>query len=305
MDLTAERNAMMLFRIAKVISKPGLAELVRNVENNLDRGVRTGSGMPGIMESGDSLSVDHDKEVVTSAAKQCLAELGDKGHNTKYVPIFGNEFRQTIVELLGVTEQAKEAGEAELKTLGENEAGGGGGGTLASWLRWVVGEGGEGQGDSKEVEDIRRSLNYQTQILTQLSSVFSVQSQTLCSPRRPLFTGHGPASPDTVHTEQGPVLSPHGRWQLLHGLVKPVISYQGDPDTRPITDAEVVFMVRMLHQLSLSINNYYGSSLRDLYERDDVTGGVARLLLAAPTHYYTVIKSINGGPNQRQLHHHK
>ena len=38
MDLTAERNAMMLFRISKVISKPGLAELVRNVENSL--GVR-------------------------------------------------------------------------------------------------------------------------------------------------------------------------------------------------------------------------------------------------------------------------
>ena len=30
-----ERNAMMLSRINKVISKPGLAELVRNAENSL------------------------------------------------------------------------------------------------------------------------------------------------------------------------------------------------------------------------------------------------------------------------------
>merc|ERR1711915_869048 len=30
----------------------------------------------------------------------------------------------------------------------------------------------------------------------------------------------------------------------------------------------------------------------------------ARMLLAAPTNYYTISKSISGGPSTRQLHHH-
>ena len=46
--------------------------------------------MPTLLET-DTNVVDTDMELVTSAARQCLMEL--EGHNTKYSPIFGNEFR--------------------------------------------------------------------------------------------------------------------------------------------------------------------------------------------------------------------
>ena len=37
-----------------------------------------------------------------------------------------------------------------------------------------------------------------------------------------------------------------------------LVRYEGDPDTRPITGREVVWIVRGLHQLSASLNTQYG-----------------------------------------------
>ena len=85
----------MLFRISKVFSQPGVVELVRNAEAGLDRGSGQG-GLPSLLQ-GDSFSVDHDREVVASAAKQCLAELEPGLSAHKYTAVFGNQFRQTVV----------------------------------------------------------------------------------------------------------------------------------------------------------------------------------------------------------------
>ena len=47
-----------------------------------------------------------------------------------------------------------------------------------------------------------------------------------------------------VDTDGGRVLTTRGRWQVIKGLARPVIKYEGDPDTRPITSREVVWIVR-------------------------------------------------------------
>ena len=107
-----------------------------------------------------------------------------------------------------------------------------------------------------------------------------------------------------VDTDRGRVLTPHGRWQVVNGLARPVVRYEGDPDTRPITGREVVWIVRGLHQLSVSLNTHYGLSLRGLYSEAGLRGQMARLVLAAPVNYYTMTKSLCGGPSTRELHHH-
>ena len=48
MDLTASKNAYMLFRIAKVFSQPGLSDLIRSAEAGLERG----SGGRGLLKMG-------------------------------------------------------------------------------------------------------------------------------------------------------------------------------------------------------------------------------------------------------------
>ena len=49
---------------------------------------------------------------------------------------------------------------------------------------------------------------------------------------------------EMVDTDGGRVLTTRGRWQVVKGLARPVIKYEGDPDTRPITSREVVWIVR-------------------------------------------------------------
>ena len=107
-----------------------------------------------------------------------------------------------------------------------------------------------------------------------------------------------------METDRGRVLTPHGRWQVVNGLARPVIKYEGDPDTRPITSREVVWIVRGLHQLSTSLNSHYGLRIQSLYSEDSVKGQMARLVLASPVNYYTMTKSLCGGPSIRELHHH-
>ena len=62
--------------------------------------------------------------------------------------------------------------------------------------------------------------------------------------------------------------------------------------------------MRGLHQLSASLNGHYGLQVQSLHSEDSVKGQMARLVLAATVNYYTMTKSLCGGPSTRELHHH-
>ena len=268
-----------------MFSQPGIAELIKNAESGLERSSRS-QMMPSLLD-GDSLSLDYDRELVLSAAKQCQVEL--EGHSSKCSPVFGNEFRQTVVELLGAAERAKEAAEEMLREAGEakTEAAGG----LVTWIQWLM-TSMETSETSGEREELRRTLQHLNASMTGLGQVFSVAAASPASPgpggelRSLRSPGGQPSSPEMVDTDRGRVLTPHGRWQVVNGLARPVIKYEGDPDTRPITSREVVWIVRGLHQLSASLNGHYGLRVQSLYSEDSVRGQMARLVLAATVNYH-------------------
>ena len=54
--------------------------------------------MPCMLDT-SNLAVE-DREGVYSAARACLLEL--EGQGARYSPVFGNEFRQTVGELLSL-----------------------------------------------------------------------------------------------------------------------------------------------------------------------------------------------------------
>merc|ERR1719318_2456497 len=114
MDLTASKNAYMLFRIAKVFSQPGLSDLIRSAEAGLERGGGGRMAMPSMLDT-SNVAVE-DRESVYSAARACLLEL--EGQGAKYSPVFGNEFRQTVGELLASAERANDAASEMLKEIG-------------------------------------------------------------------------------------------------------------------------------------------------------------------------------------------
>merc|ERR1719210_1191526 len=178
MDLTATRNAYMLFRISKVFNQPGVSGLIQNAEVGLDRG--KGQTMPSLLDN-DTMTVDHDREMVLSAARQCLMEL--EGHSNKYSPVFGNEFRQTVVELLAVSERARGAAEETLKELGESIGGRKNEGMVSKIVRWLVST--SESEDSQETDDLRKTVHHLTASMAGLQEVFSVAAT---SPER----GGGP-----------------------------------------------------------------------------------------------------------------
>lgn len=105
-----------------------------------------------------------------------------------------------------------------------------------------------------------------------------------------------PTSPEQVQTPNGPVLTAYGkgiiinvifcssllflyplkdewptgrnfvtgRQQLRCGLRRRDLKYEGDPDLRPISSYEVVFLVRWLYSLSLLLNTKVSEGGREL-----------------------------------------
>ena len=257
--------------------------------------------MPSLLEAG-SLVLEQDKELVTGAARQCLLEL--EGHSVKYKAVFGNEFRQTVVELVAVSERARGAAEETLKELGESSGGQREEGLVSRMFRWLAATG--DSEDRQETEELRKTVHHLTASMAGLQEVFSVAAT--CPERDGgtvrRLTG-SPGQPEMVQTERGLVLTPHGRWQVVQGLARTVPRYEGDPDTRPITQQEVVWLVRLLHQASQHLNTKHGDLLQRYYHEAGLQGQAARLLLAPPTHYVTTTKSISGGPAVRSTHHHR
>jgi len=218
--------------------------------------------------------------------------------------LFDTEFRQSIVDLLSSAERAREAaaaGLAEVQKSDEKEEGG------VSWIQWLVGEQGQSPSNSAEAEELRRCIQHLSCSTAALAEVFSVSMPGGESSERQsgaLSGGSGGRAPERLETEAGRVLTPHGRWQLVQGIAKGEVRYEGDPDLAPITHSEVVFLVRMLHQASLWISERWGPQLRRNWYSKGLLGEATRQVLAPPCTFVVVKKRVCGGPPSRTLSSH-
>ena len=109
-----------------------------------------------------------------------------------------------------------------------------------------------------------------------------------------------------------------GRYQILSGIRRLDIKYEGDPALRPICTYEVACLVRKLHLLSNYLNNKvnlkkikwfddsksvfffkYKNEIVNWFYRRDLLGSIARVILNPPTTIYEYHKSINDSPHKR------
>lgn len=60
--------------------------------------------------------------------------------------------------------------------------------------------------------------------------------------------------PDCIVGEEGLILTPLGRYQIINGLRRFEIEYQGDLELQPIRSYEITSLVRALFRLSSAIN---------------------------------------------------
>ena len=217
-----------LFRTAKVFSQSGLSHLLQGAEGALGRRESCSPLMPSLLASPPPL-----EDGLVASTRQAVMELEGPGFN--YSPLFDTEFRQSIVDLLSSAERAREAaaaGLAEVQKSEEREEGSG------SWIQWLMGEPAHSPAGSAEVEELRRCIQHLSCSTAALAEVFSVSMPGENGERQSGGVGGGVGSsraPERLETEAGRVLTPHGRWQLVQGIAKGEVKYEGDPDLAPIT----------------------------------------------------------------------
>ena len=166
-----------------------------------------------------------DREGIYSAARACVLEL--EGQGVKYNPVFGNEFRQVVGELLASAERANEAASDMLKEIGATKGKMDSEGTLVGLVQWMLGGVGGSQ-DTQEVEELRKTVQHLNASLASLTEVFSLavpKGDGVDGVRKVVTGGRGKNQPEMEESDNGLVLTPHGRWQVVQGLAKPVIRW--------------------------------------------------------------------------------
>jgi hypothetical protein len=71
-------------------------------------------------------------------------------------------------------------------------------------------------------------------------------------------------------------LTPKDRFQVIYGLKKPVIVNYYDPDQAPVSEFENKYLVRILKFISDVLNDKYGSTIEQLYNRTDFVGKLSK-----------------------------
>uniref|UniRef100_A0A669B2V5 Sphingomyelin phosphodiesterase 4 n=1 Tax=Oreochromis niloticus TaxID=8128 RepID=A0A669B2V5_ORENI len=213
-DLVNAKNALMVFRVAKVFAQPNLAEMIQKgeqlflePEHVLHHRQPRGYLTPG--QGGSYLSSR--QRVVTDMVFKVKSHVyGLEGQDCQYKQMFGTELRGAL-------------NQGQLNQLISN---------LGSL---------EDDGNSKQL-------------------------------------------PDCVQSENGLILTDLGRRQIINGLRRFDIHYQGDPELQPIRSYENALLVRLFYRISSLINERFGRHMNALCSRPDFLGRLSR-------HYLTNLDS--------------
>ncbi|XP_066958280.1 sphingomyelin phosphodiesterase 4 isoform X3 [Macrobrachium rosenbergii] len=324
LDLSAPKNAQILFRVTKVYSQGSLCSYIREIEVALEDPHfmhRTLIGAPQALGSHSTfsgLAGDHfPARSLASVARAHISEM--EGPSYSYMAMFSPSNVTMMESLLRHIRRAHEAVSSEqhqqaMMTNSMNNI------TDASnktgWWCAVKKffETSCPSEDDTAAEDIRKTVIHLDNAQRQLSTIYNLpvlasldftQNVTRASISQDGFDSpfkrpaDDPSSPQRINTDKGPVLTDYGRYQLLTGFRRLDLKYEGDPDLKPICTYEVAFLVRWLYALSVLMNSKYGQKMKELYFRGDLVGFFLRLLLKAPETVFELHKNSAGSPHSR------
>ncbi|XP_074641623.1 sphingomyelin phosphodiesterase 4-like [Tubulanus polymorphus] len=276
LDLSSPKNAYMLYRVTKVFSAPGLVELIYNGESSLlePHRHRYGQDLGGsYISANTSMSFFH-------------LPLELEGPVYEYRPMFSDDTKMIISQLIQMIKHAKVTA-ASIQSTNENGSG------LLSFLGFgpMVDYNAQrfssftsedsSSADSRRVEIHLEHSAKNLCAIFRLDEAFITDNIQLSSDNSGMkMTSTLP--PDHILTDHGPRLTDLGRIQLMNGLRKFEVKYQGDPELHPIRSTESKVLVRMLYHLSSFLNQQFGEKIEQFYNRTDVIGRVSRQLLLPP-----------------------
>uniref|UniRef100_A0A8C0KHZ9 Sphingomyelin phosphodiesterase 4 n=1 Tax=Canis lupus dingo TaxID=286419 RepID=A0A8C0KHZ9_CANLU len=284
-DLVSPKNALMVFRVAKVFAQPNLAEMIQKgeqlfLEPELVIPHRQHRLFTAPTFTGSFLSSWPPAVTDTSfRVKSHVYSL--EGQDCKYTPMFGPEVRTLVLRLAQLITQAKQTAKSISDQCGESTPGH----PFLSWLGFCSTDtnGSYPANDLDEMgqDSVRKTDEYLEKALEYLCQMFRLSEAQLAQLTLALGTTQDENGkkqlPDCIVGEDGLILTPLGRYQVRFD-----IEYQGDLELQPIRSYEIASLVRMLFRLSSAINCRFAGQMAALCSRADFLGSFCRYHLTEP-----------------------
>ncbi|KAJ0180569.1 hypothetical protein K1T71_003973 [Dendrolimus kikuchii] len=291
LDLTAYKNAIMLFRLGKVFSQQHLVPILRNLEKAI---VDSGTNLNHSMEPSHNNSTLDQSYIYNglnlhkwvSIAKQAISEL-NLSANFEYQPLWSESMRQYALEFVMKVLSAKSSAEKNVEEFSKklNTQNQGFWGSIKHWL--MIGTSDE---DEQFLEECKKVPNYLNMSVHYISNIFDLNEASIQLPEQVI---------EENSTEDSSYINSTSFPSLVTNKLRnksAVVHYMGDPDLMPIASYESTILVRMLYQIASRLNETYEEQFTSLWNRYDLWGFAAREILQAPCTIQTYVK--NAGNHQ-------
>ncbi|KAG7480654.1 hypothetical protein MATL_G00058610 [Megalops atlanticus] len=289
-DLVNSKNALMLFRVAKVFAQPNLPEMIQKAERLFlepesvlhqrpQRLPLTPAHDGSFLSSHQPAEADANANAVFKVKSHVY---GLEGQDCQYRQMFGAEQRNAVLRLVQLIAQAQQTIKCISARSDETAAN-------QSFLSWFhlgsldlnsTGTGGEVDNVEESVkktdEHLGRALDYLSQIF-RLSS--GQVAQLLVNVTAVQEDVESKQLPDCIQGQNGLILTDLGRMQIINGLRRFEIEYQGDPELQPIRSYENAVLVRLMFWISSLVNQQFGGYMDALCLRRDFLGRLGQYYL--------------------------
>uniref|UniRef100_A0A8C9PMK8 Sphingomyelin phosphodiesterase 4 n=1 Tax=Spermophilus dauricus TaxID=99837 RepID=A0A8C9PMK8_SPEDA len=226
-DLVSPKNALMVFRVAKVFAQPKLAEMIQKgeqlfLEPELVIPHRQHRLFTAPTVTGSFLSPW--PPAVTDASFKVKSHVyGLEGQDCKYTPMFGPEVRTLVLRLAQLITQAKQTAKSISDQCVENPAG-------HSFLSWLGFSPTDPNGlypandlDEMGQDSVRKTDEYLEKALEYLRQIFRLSEAQLAQLTFALGTTQDENGkkqlPDCIVGDDGLILTPLGRYQFAGQMV--------------------------------------------------------------------------------------
>ncbi|XP_034539831.1 sphingomyelin phosphodiesterase 4 isoform X2 [Notolabrus celidotus] len=286
-DLVNAKNALMVFRVAKVFAQPNLADMIQKGEqlflepehvlhHRQPRGYLTPSQGGSFLSSRQRVMTD-----VVFRVKSHVYAL--EGQDCQYKQMFGSELRGAVMKLIQIIAQARQTAKRISDHSNEVAANN-------SFLSWF----GIGSPDLNNTfagaepeesgECLKKTHEFLDRALENLCQIFKLNqgqlTQLIANLGSSQDDGNSKQLPDCIQGENGLILTDLGRRQILNGQRRFEIHYQGDPELQPIRSYESALLVRLFYGISSLVNERFGGHMNALCSRPDFLGRLGRHYLS-------------------------
>ena len=311
LDMSSNKNAYMLYRIAKVYSQENLVGMIAHASNM--QGGRPifqniSNASPRHMPT-MNLSMTEDvlpSNLTKSNASIISVFVNGPGTPTNPIPLLGSDFKQLVTSLLQnlfeskqVAMRTRKIAENLNRSQTEKDKAISFPSKLVAFVADVLGirnsvrpssPGSNGM-DAAEKIEYDKTISYIEFSIENFSSIFELES--IVENLQLQISSSQSISKDNVTSTISPAdevtaggLSPLQRKDILLKKVKVYSKYDGNPDRVPVRSDEFGFLVKVLLYLSFLINKKWGLKIEDWYERKPgFAYAVFRQICSAPCIY--------------------